>query len=191
MKALNTTVKKTSTATFPKLWFSGAESFFKVIESYVNKSSKILDTIAGWGLFTVTFLTVINIIMRTAFKRPLLGTYDYVGFLTSITVSFSLAWCAVQNGHIAIEFILEKFSKLTQNIIEIINQVIMFILVCVSTGGLFIQASKLKISGEVSATARVPSHYFVLASAIGFLLLGCVIFTKIIRAIKGARVNEC
>jgi hypothetical protein len=61
----------------------------------VNWLSRVLDVILGLLLAGVMLLIVANILLQTLFKSPVLGTYEYVGFLTAALIGLSLANCAV------------------------------------------------------------------------------------------------
>lgn len=156
---------------------------------FIKKMSKTLDNIAGGCIVAVTFLIVLNIILRTFFKTPILGTYEYVSLFTMLIISFGLAWCALQNGHIAIEFILEKFSKLTQNIIETVSNSIIFVITILSSRALFTYAKECASSGMVSPTTQIPFHYFIFATAVSFVLLGSIFLIKAVNALKEVARN--
>jgi len=104
-----------------------------IFETIVIKSSRVLDLLAGVILAGTALLVVANIIGRTLLNLSILGTYEMVGFLTAAVVGLSLARCAVENSHIAIEFILERavsryhkmqvislFYKLTRGLYQIL-----------------------------------------------------------------------
>ena len=78
------------------------------ITELIKKASKLMDTIAGWGIVAIMALVVINVLLRVIFNSPILGVYEYVGYTTAGVIAFSIAYCALQNAHIAIEFIFEK-----------------------------------------------------------------------------------
>ena len=78
-------------------------------EKLLSKATKFLDQIAGLAIIAVMLLVVANVILRATVGRPILGTYEFVGFLTAIIIGLALAHCAFQNGHIAVDFIMKKF----------------------------------------------------------------------------------
>lgn len=80
----------------------------------VTGLSRVLDKIAGLSMVAVMVLVVSNILMRVIFNRPILGAYEYVVFLTVITIGLSLAHCAVQNGHIAVSFVVDRLPLRVQ-----------------------------------------------------------------------------
>ena len=64
-------------------------------EKFVGKVTQFLDQIAGLAILAVVLLVVSNIILRTIPGiNPILGTYEYVGFLTVIVIGLAIAHCA-------------------------------------------------------------------------------------------------
>ncbi|NLG89399.1 MAG: TRAP transporter small permease subunit, partial [Clostridiaceae bacterium] len=87
------------------------------IAELVKKASNLMDVIAGWGIAAIMALVVVNVLLRVFFNSPILGVYEYVGYLTAGVIAFSIAYCALQNAHIAIEFIFEKIPFKIRRII--------------------------------------------------------------------------
>ena len=125
------------------------------VENGIKKTAEVFNTIAGWAIVVSMILVVANIILRTVFKKPILGTYEYTGFLTAIVVGFSIAFCLVQDAHISIDFITQKFSKRAQNILGAATDSVMAVVMGVFTFYIFKYASKLMLSNSVSPTHPV------------------------------------
>lgn len=153
----------------------------------VKKLSDIINEVANWGIVLSMILVVLNVILRAVFKRPILGTYEYVCFLAAIIVGCGIAYCAAVDGHIAISFILEKLKKRTQNVIEVITSVITLLGMLVFTWRMFLYAARLAANNEVSPTTQTPFYLFIYITAIGFLVLCLVLLDKAIKALKEVR----
>jgi len=153
--------------------------------STVKKAAGVLNEAAGWGIVLAMILVVVNIILRAVFKSPILGTYEYTGFLTALIVGCGLSYCALANGHIAIGFLVEKLKKRTQNIIDSVTNVFVLCFMLFFTWRMFLYAGKLAASSEVSPTTQTPYYLFVYITAMSFVVLSLVIFTKAIQSIKG------
>ena len=93
----------------------------------VTRICRFFDNIAAWGTAILMALVVGNIILRVTIKRPILGTYEYVGYLAALVIGLALAYCAIKDGHIAVRFLLEWFSQKTQAVVDIIVGFISFI----------------------------------------------------------------
>ena len=90
----------------------------KQFTGLVTGFSRVLDRIAGLCLVSVMVLIVTNILFRVFLKRPILGTYEFAGFLTATVIGLALAYCAVQNGHIAVTFVMDRLSSRVQAFVD-------------------------------------------------------------------------
>jgi TRAP-type C4-dicarboxylate transport system permease small subunit len=144
-----------------------------------TKLSKIFDSIAGWCMASIMVLVIANILLRTLLKRPILGTYEYVGFFTALVIGFALANCAVQNSHIAISLLTDRFPLKIQTFIKIIIDIIAFIFLIFSTWHLVLYGKSMAISGEVSLTTRLPFYPFIYLVAFGLSMLSLVILANL------------
>ncbi len=151
---------------------------------FTVKLSTYLDRAAGWLMASVMFLVVLNVILRTIFKSPILGTYEYVGFITAMFVGLSVAYCALQNFHIAVGFLLEKFPAKVQGIVDVLTGIISFVFLSLATWHIADYAGSMVITGEVSPTTRTPFYPFIYVVAFGFLVLSLVVLLKLIESIR-------
>jgi len=162
-------------------------------EEVITRIAKVFDRIAGWTVFAAMLVVVLNVIFRKlqnihslipmferiGISKLLIVSYDYVGFLTALIVAFGIAYCLVNDSHISIDFIAEKFKKKTQVVIKTITNIMSFIIMGIFTYGLFDYATKLLVKHSVSPNAQVPISIFVYIIAVCFVLLDLVLLIKI------------
>lgn len=150
----------------------------------VKKVSILLDKLAGMCIFAVMLLVVSNIIFRVVFSKPILGTYELVGFLTALGIALALAYCAFQDGHIAVSFIMEYFPKRLQAVISVLTNTtaLLFWSLTVWYTGRF--AHTTMMNGTVSPTAEIPIYPFIYLVALGLLGLSLVIIYKLSVSLK-------
>ncbi|MCL6560978.1 MAG: TRAP transporter small permease, partial [Firmicutes bacterium] len=122
----------------------------------VTGLSRVLDKIAGLCMVAVMVLIVSNILLRALFNRPILGTIDYAVFLTAVMIGLALAYCAVQNGHIAVSFLVDRLPLKMQAAVDIAMGML-----CLSFWGLCAwqvanYAKSMAVSGVVSPTTQTP-----------------------------------
>lgn len=144
----------------------------------VKGVSSILDKLAGLCIFSVMLLIVTNIILRTVFNQPILGTYELVGFLTAMGVALALAHCAFQEGHIAVSFIMERFPLKIQAITAVFVSVVSLVFWVATVWSLGKFAYAMKIRGLVSPSAEIPVYPFIYLVAFGLLGLCLVLLLK-------------
>lgn len=157
-------------------------------ESGIKRVAKIFNEIAGWAVVAAMVLVVLNVLLRVIFKKPLLGAYEYTGFITAIIVGFSIAFCLVLDAHISIDFITQKFSKKTQNIIGLITDSIMTLMMSAFTYYIFTYATKLLKSNSVSPTTQFPFYIVVYIIGVCFALLCLVLLVRVKNHIMEARL---
>ncbi|MCF8010855.1 MAG: TRAP transporter small permease [Clostridiales bacterium] len=129
-------------------------------------------------------LVVSNIILRTVFSHPILGAYEYAGLLTSIVIALGVANCAVNNAHIAVDFIIERLPGKTKSFFDsFINfTAVLFWGVTAWHVGKYAQSTAAK--NVVSSTAQVPLYPFIYVIALGLFVLCLVLMVKLIESIK-------
>jgi TRAP-type C4-dicarboxylate transport system permease small subunit len=123
----------------------------------IKRFSRILNWVSGWSLMGMMGLTCADIVLRL-FRRPILGTYEIVGFLGAMVAAFAMAQTTIERGHVAVQVVVTRFSPRIQEIIYLITTLLglgLFALLaweCVRYGNDF------RTSGEVSMAARLPFY---------------------------------
>jgi TRAP-type C4-dicarboxylate transport system permease small subunit len=155
-------------------------------EAFVNALAIKANWIAAGSIIIMSVLTTLDVILRL-FRKPIPGTYEVVGMLGALVVSFSLAYTSIEKGHIAVEFIVQKLSERKQKFISVIVECSGFLFFTIVSWQSYIYALDLKNSGEVSMTLQMPTYPFVLGVAIGSTILTLVLLNQFIKAIKGLK----
>lgn len=143
------------------------ERFTKVVAGI----SRVMDRIAGFCLAGVVVMVVANIIARRIFNSPFLGVYEYVGFLTAVAIGFSLAYCAVREGHITVDLFFARLPRKARVVLEIVTGFLLFLFLSLVAWYLIKYARGIRINGQVSQTCEVPFHFFIYLVAGGFFML--------------------
>lgn len=156
----------------------------KRLSGTVKGASSILDKLAGLCIFSVMLLIVANIVLRTVFNQPILGTYELVGFLTAIGVALALAHCAFQDGHIAVSFIMEQFPQKIQFITAVFVHVASLMLWAAAVWALGKFGHAMQIKGLVSPSAEIPVYPFIYLVAFGLLGLCLVLLFKFLASFR-------
>jgi len=153
--------------------------FHRIIE----KTSCLLDDIAGWGVVVTMVLVVVNIILRSVFNRPIKGVYEYTGYFTAVVIGFAIAKCALDKAHIAVDFFIEKLnSKFQMAVDTVLTAITMVFLAFAGIQVLLYGINVFKI-GEVSQTAHIPFYPFILMVSAGIFALCLVEASKLIKGV--------
>lgn len=145
----------------------------------VARLSKLADDVAGIGLLAVMALIVVNVLTNGFFHRPILGTYEYVGFLTAAIIGLSVAHCGMKGEHISIDLLISKFREKTQAVIDLITGAISFVFFSLTFWQIGKYAYSMIITGEKSPTTMTPIYPFIYLVALGILMLSLVILVRL------------
>ena len=122
-------------------------------------------------------LIFINVFSRAVWQ-PLLGTYEFTSLLASITISMSLAYCAVNKGHVAITLFADRFPRRVRSVLNVIVSLIGTVLFAVLSWQCVKYAITVYHSGEVSMTTEMrvlPIYHrrclWSVDACLGFLLV--------------------
>ena len=157
------------------------------LEKVIHTLTYRCNWIAAGAVVAMMLLTTADVVLRL-FRHPIPGTYELVGLLGAVVIAFSLAYTSVEKGHIAVEFLVQKFSRKVQTAIMAVNDLCASFLFGLIAWQSIVYASDLKQSGEVSLTIQMPIYPVVTGIAIGCGLLCLVLLIDFSKSLK--RVGE-
>ena len=147
------------------------------IESWVGRLASICNGVAAAAVVGMMLLTCLDVLLRFV-RHPIPGTYEIVGLLGAVFVSFSLARTTVDKGHIAVDFLVQRLPVRLQYGIEAVNAGICALLFTIVCHQCVLYAQDLKANGEVSMTLQMPIHPFVFGIALGSAMLSIVLYAS-------------
>ncbi|MBU2026730.1 MAG: TRAP transporter small permease [Proteobacteria bacterium] len=143
--------------------------------------SRGFNVVAGAAVILMMVLTCADVVLRLL-RQPITGTYEIVGFLGTVIVSFSLAFTSLEKGHIAVEILVEKLPRRMQVGIEAVTSLIGAALFSLITWQSLVYAADIRQSGEVSVTLTMPIYPFIYGIAAGSGLLCLVLLSECLRS---------
>jgi len=124
---------------------------------FVEKLSKLMNVIAGTALSLIMLLTVTDVVLRY-FKMPIVGTFEIVGLGGAIAIGFGIPITSFSRSHIFVDFVVQKFPKTGQAIINIATRLATIAIFAVISHNLFLFSTDLLKSGEVTLTRQIPFY---------------------------------
>lgn len=161
----------------------------KQLTDFVIGLSRHLDKLAGLCVIGTMLLVVANILLRTLFSRPILGSYEIVSYLTALAIGFALAHCAVQSGHIAVGIIVDRLSKSLQAVIDSAINLTALVFWGLCVWHLVEFAQTTAKSGLVSPTAQIPVAPVIYLVALGLASLSLVVFVRSLDSLARLRAS--
>jgi TRAP-type C4-dicarboxylate transport system permease small subunit len=132
---------------------------------FVHGLVRVMRFVSGAAIMMMLSLTCADIVLRF-FRRPIPGVYDLVSFLGAIAVSFAIAHNSLENGHVAVEFVVAKLpERIRAGVRSMVNFLGLLLFVAISWQS-FLYANDLRASGEISPTIQLP--YYPVVYGISF-----------------------
>jgi TRAP-type C4-dicarboxylate transport system permease small subunit len=153
----------------------------KRVQRELARISMGFNALAGAAITLMMLLTCADVCLRLL-RHPIPGTYEMVGFLGTVIISFSLAYTSIEKGHIAVEILVQKLPRRVQVGIDAATSLIGAALFFLVTWQSLIYASDMRLSGEVSVTLTMPIYPFIYGIAAGSALLFLVLLTDGLRS---------
>lgn len=153
---------------------------------FANYSLKIVRAInwmAGRIVTLTMALIVLNIILRV-FSMPIGGTYEWVGFLTALAISLSLAHCELHEGHVAVTIFMDKLPLKFQQVIDLATKFVILIFLVITVFETISYANSTIVAGDIAQTTKVPIYPFIYIIAFSFVTFALITIVKLIDTIR-------
>jgi len=154
------------------------------IKNWVERLSRIMDVMAAMAVLLTMLVIVGNIIMRSFFHNPLTGIMDYVMILTAVTIALALASCAVQNGHIAVDLIIDRFPVKVRNIIDTLTSLTSLVFWTLAAVFMLDYANNMAVTGTLFPTTQLPFAPVLVVIAAGIFALAVVILYRLLDNVR-------
>ena len=151
---------------------------------FTHWTSRILNWVAGWGLVGMMGLSCADIVLRL-FRRPILGTYEMVGFLGAIVAGFAMAQTTIERGHVAVQIVVTKFPPRVQKPLYLITHLLSLLLFAVLAWECVRYGNDFRTSGEVSMVLGLPFYYVVYGIAFSAAVVSIVLILDILMVVAG------
>jgi TRAP-type C4-dicarboxylate transport system permease small subunit len=144
-------------------------------------------------LLAMMMMTVVDVVMRYFFRRPIIGSVEISIVLMVCVVFLCTAWCALNDGHIRVDIITGKLSKKGRAILNSFDNVLTFALALLIAWRSFMEAMAVKEMEVTSPLLGIPRYPFVFVTAFGFLLLffaALILFIRNVKSVKDAKETD-
>ncbi|NLO28471.1 MAG: TRAP transporter small permease [Actinobacteria bacterium] len=164
----------------------GAKGLPGRLDRWVVFLTRILFWVAGAGLIGMLLLIVADVIGIKVFSHPVPGGIEIVAFLAVVAIAFAVAHTQVMRGHVAVDFIVGRFPRRVKLVVDALMFVLSVCLFALMAYYSFKYAHKLRVTGEVSMTKKIPYYPFVYAMACCFVVTLVVLIADLVKSIAKA-----
>lgn len=152
----------------------------QTLEKISRFLNRLLVLIGGIFIVGMILLTCGNIFLRMIWV-PIPGTFELMGYFGAVVAAFALAYTQIKRGHIAVDVLVNTFSKPVQKLLQALNHAVAFIFFGCAAWQVAVKAAVLRQTGEVSETLRIIYYPFTYAVAVGCLVLALALLVDLIK----------
>lgn len=146
--------------------------------------NRLLIFCGGMFLVGMVALTCANIVSRVVWV-PIRGTFELMGYFGAVVTAAALAYTQLNRGHIAVNVLISRFSRKTQQRLNAFNNAVCTLFFGLVTWQMIRKASGFMATGEVSETLRVIFYPFTYAVAAGCGVMALVFLMDFLNAVTG------
>lgn len=146
--------------------------------------SRALNIVGVSTLMVMMVLTVADVSLRYLVNQPVPGAFELTEFLMVILASFGLAYTALQNGHVTVDLVLERFSPKTQAFIDTITCLISIGVFATVTWASILYARSEWKAKAVSTVLLLPRFPFILVVVLGSAVLCLAILVNLLNSLN-------
>ena len=154
------------------IWLSKAAD---LLNKVARPTSGVFHSVGAFVLVLMMMLTAADVILRKTMNLPIVGSYDLIVYMMAIVVAFGLAYCAVMQGHVKVDLVVEHFPRRVRAIIDSITAFLSMGLFSLITWQCFVQMKQLFASNVTSMVLLIPAFPFVGMVGAGSALLTLVL----------------
>jgi len=153
------------------------------VEGTVKMLHKIvffLCVIGAVAMFFIMLLTVADVIGRSFFTRPIIGTYEISRYFLVVIVLLGIGYAQQTGQHVAVDYFVSKLPPRGQFVFENIATALGFVFFALVAWQGWKGGRHSMHSNLVSDTISIPLYPFEFLVAVGALCMCVELFIKLL-----------
>ena len=148
-------------------------------KTVITNITGVLTVIAATALTLMMFLTAADVAGRYFFNNPISGAMELVEYLMAIIVPFSIAYCALQKSHVAVDLIVDHFPKKIRRILHILVTIPSIGFILLISWQSYLSIFETYESNMTSAVLLIPAYPFIIPVAIGTFVFAIILLVQL------------
>lgn len=144
----------------------------------------MLAYVGGYVLFGMMLLTTCDVIGRYLFNMPITGAYEISEAMMVTVVFFFIGYAQATKSHVAVDLIVNVLPGKLKLVIEIITQVLSFLMILLIAGMSIVRWHELLKINEYTPILGIPVSPFFLILATGCAAFCVELGKNILRLLK-------
>ena len=149
----------------------------------IIRIDKVMYVIAGVTLVFMVLITLCDVILRN-FGYPITGSMEIIQYGGSIVFGFSLPYATYLGAMVRVDILTEKLKPGPRRMLNIVTRIVAILLLLFVAYNFFGYGQDARKAGEVTASFKVPTYFFIYALSLCFLFHSFTAVVDLIRTIR-------
>jgi TRAP-type C4-dicarboxylate transport system permease small subunit len=170
--------------------YTSAGKWLKNIDKVIALITRAMMGVGLCGVMVIMLVVVVDVFLRAFFNRPILGSTEIVEFMMLVIVSLALPYVQYNKSNIAMDILYGRLREKPRLGLDISAHVLSLGIVSLLTWRSFVHFSYFKNMGSYTPLLKMPVAAFEFLLALGWLILGLVLFLDLLSFILLRRGRE-
>lgn len=149
----------------------------------LRRVNMALHALSGLTMVSLLLWTVVDIVGRAFFNRPLRGTIELTELAVVVLVYLGLARTEDKDAHIAVDLFYGRLRVGGQLALRVFAGVVGTVVIAVMTWRLWVFAGQLDAGGYTTPTLRLSLYPAALLGVAGCAAFGLAILANLVRSV--------
>jgi TRAP-type C4-dicarboxylate transport system permease small subunit len=140
----------------------------------VRPLARALHWAGAAALASMMFVTVADVVLRS-FRRPILGTYELVGFLGAFAIGFALPQTSLDRGQVLMDFLARHLPPAANRVLSVLTRGIGIGLFALLAWHLAAMGVDLRRTGDVTPLLNLPLSWPAFGISVSCLVVCLVL----------------
>ena len=129
---------------------------FEQFEKTTTRVTRAIALIGLTGLLLLASATVLDVLMRWIFNRPIVGLNDTHSLFTALVISSCFPLCIYKGGNITIRFMGSLLGQRVKNILDVFGSLLTLVIFALMGWQLWLYADQLAEDGATTWVLSWP-----------------------------------
>lgn len=139
----------------------------------LNALCRVFAIGSGVTLMLMALMSVVSILGRSLFSKPILGDYELVQMMSAVAVTMALPFCQMIRGHIIVDFFTANAPKKFNRACDIVASLLLAVAAFAFSWRITLGMFDLQGSNDASMLLNLPIWWGYVPMIPSFFLLGC------------------
>ncbi len=145
----------------------------RMLDKGLGMLAGVFAVAGGLALLALTLVTGVSVFYRYVLRTPIFGTEDVSTMILTVIVAASIAWAAVQNGHVSVNIISLSAGRKVTRFTDLLARTVSFCVLSFASYALFVKGSCGMPCGAMTSSVGIihTPFYYILGLGMGFYAL--------------------